>query len=485
MKSLIKYLLLSFAVLTLLNSCQDDFHFNDDSPLSFSVDTLTFDTVFTSLGSATSRILVYNRGRNEINIQELKLAGGAGSVFRINVDGRRNAEHNFNNITIRGRDSMYIFVEVTINPFDSDAPVLQQDSIVFVHNQRSQRVLLEAFGQDMIMLNEKKILNDTTLTGARPYLIYGYLEVDSAKTLTLAAGTRLYFHHNANLIIRGNLVVEGTLDQPVQMRGSRLDKIMYDTPVPYHHVAGQWGGVYLLSKTGDHKINHLMLSSGEVGLYFFNSDRRYKPSLEIHNSRIHNFLFYNLVAVNGDLLVTNSEISNSAGYTIYLNGGNHRFVHCTVVNFFGIGPRQPAFRARQPAVMIMDLNRSLRMSTVFQNSVIAGTYSNELTIATKFPEQYRGEFVNSYIRKPQQDTVAGNFTNVRFYQFNDTIFKNARNNVFENLYYDFSPDSVSPLRGLADPAIAVEFPIDLRGRSRLADGKPDAGAYEWHPTAVE
>ena len=479
--SLTKYFLLSVVLLTILNSCEDDFYANDSSPLAFSVDTLTFDTVFTTLGSATSRILVYNRGRSEITIDELRLAGGSASAFRINVSGRRDTEHHFNNITIRARDSMFIFVEVTIDPKNSNTPVLQEDSIMFVHGNKTQRVLLEAFGQDMILMNEKTILNDTTLTGDKPYLIYGYLEVDSAKTLTLAAGARLFFHHNANLIIRGNLIVDGTLNKPVEMRGSRMDKIMYTTPVPYHHVAGQWGGVFLLSKTANHKINHLILSSGQVGLYFYNTDRRFKPSLEIHNSRIHNFLFYNLVVVNGDLLVTNSEISNSAEYTVYLNGGNHRFVHCTVVNYFGAGPRQPTFRSHHPAVMLMDLNRSLNTRTVFQNSVIAGTRANELTIATRYPRQFRAYFVNSYIRKNQSDSLAGNFINVRVFQFGDTIFKNARNNFLENLYFDFRPDSISPLRGLADPDIAAEFPIDLKGRNRLTDGKPDAGAYEWFP----
>jgi hypothetical protein len=49
-------------------------------------------------------------------------------------------------------------------------------------------------------------------------------------------------------------------------------------------------------------------------------------------------------------------------------------------------------------------------------------------------------------------------------------------------YFNFTPDSLSPVRGLADRTVAEQFPIDLNGKSRLADGKPDAGAYEWTPT---
>ena len=47
-----------------------------------------------------------------------------------------------------------------------------------------------------------------------------------------------------------------------------------------------------------------------------------------------------------------------------------------------------------------------------------------------------------------------------------------------NFLYDFTPDSLSAIRGIADPEYAREFPFDRKGRSRLADGKPDAGAYE-------
>jgi len=462
-------------------SCEDDWQATNKGIFSFSKDTLTFDTVFTSMGSATSKILVYNNSNKELNINDLRLAGGASSYFRINVDGKIHKQHQFQNVIIRARDSMYIFVEVTIDPQMSDAPVLIRDSIVFTIPGLSKHILLEAFGQDMIMFKNKLILNDTILSADRPYLVYGNLVVDSAKTLQLPAGTRLYFHNNANLIVYGNLRVHGTLERPVVLRGSRLDKIMFETPVPYHHVAGQWGGVYLLHKEGKHELNHIRLSSGYVGLYFYNADRRFRPTLEVHNSVIHNFLFYNLVAINGDVLVTNTEISNSGSYTVYLNGGNHQFYHCTVANYFGLNPVQAVNRERKPAVMMMNLNRSLNMSTVFKNCIIAGTQENEFTVASRYLENYQGNFSYSYIRK-NTDTAFSQYKNIRWFNRNDTIFRQARYDVRKQIYFDFAPDSVSPARGIADPAIAAQYPLDLNGRNRLSDAKPDAGAYEWFPT---
>ena len=69
---------------------------------------------------------------------------------------------------------------------------------------------------------------------------------------------------------------------------------------------------------------------------------------------------------------------------------------------------------------------------------------------------------------------------IRWSAKNDTVFKSIRYDYEKNTYFDFTPDSVSPARGLADPTIAAQFPVDLNGNKR-DDGAPDAGAYEWKP----
>ena len=155
------------------------------------------------------------------------------------MDGNINAENKFSDIVISAKDSMYIFVEITVDPNNEDSPVLVADSIVFQTNGVKQRVRLEAFGQNMILWKNKTILNDTTLSAARPYLIYGYLAVDSAKTLNIPAGCKLYFHNNANLLVYGNLKAEGTFEKPIEMRGDRLDLVKFLDPVPYSIVTGK------------------------------------------------------------------------------------------------------------------------------------------------------------------------------------------------------------------------------------------------------
>lgn len=472
------FLLISIFVGLIVTSCDDYQLLSSDSLPVFSRDTLTFDTVFTSIGSATAKILVYNRQSKPVTIDKIQLAGGSASFFRINVDGSKNKEHLFESVTIRGKDSLYLFVEVTVNPQLSESPVLVRDSIVFTMDGARKHVLLEAFGQDMKLLRSVTITNDTILEAGLPYLIYGDLVVDSTATLKLAPGVRLYFHNNSNLMVYGNLIAEGSREQPVVMRGDRLDKIGFVTPVPYNIVAGQWGGVYLLNPHGNHLLRHVTINSGYVGVYYVNEDRNHKPFLEIADCRIHNFQFYNLVAINGDLLVSNSSITNSGGYTVYLNGGKHEFYHSTIANYFSASESQSVARDKAPAFMLMNLPRSFKMETIIANCIITGSSQNEISLVTRRDSLYKAAISYSYLRRSTASDLP-QFKNIRWWQATDTVFVSIREDLEEGFEFDFYPDSISPVIGIANPEIARRFPIDLNGNNRLIDGAPDAGAFEW------
>ena len=493
LKSKIFSLLILLFVSTLVtigfSACNDEvFSTNPNDKLSFSKDTLSFDTVFTKLGSATAKILVYNRNKAALKISHIGIASGKSSQFRINVDGSLNANNQFENIEIRANDSMYIFVSVTVNPTNVNSPVFIQDSILFQTNGVSQNIKLQAFGQDVVLFKNKYVLNDTTLTANKPYVIYGHLAIDTAKTLTLEPGTQLYFHNNANLIVYGNLKAEGTAQKPISLRGDRLDKINFVDPVPYNMVSGQWGGVYLLWKGGNHVLKHVNMNSGYVGLYYSNDDRNAPlPNLQISDCRIRNFQLYGLIVQNGNLIVTNTEISNTSSYTVYLNGGKHTFIQSTIANYYS-GNIQPVSRDKKPAVMIMELNRTAPMETVFKNCIITGSSENEFSLASKFLTLYNGTFDHCYIRQTTASKLP-QFTNIHWYARNDTVFKSTSYDPQAHTYYNFTPDSVSPARGLADPALfgnsnytQYHLEKDLNGNNRFEDGYPDAGAYEWQPT---
>ena len=65
---------------------QENISFDSKYHLSFSCDTVLFDTLLVDQLSPTKRVKIYNDNKFAINISSIKLSTGANSLFRINVD---------------------------------------------------------------------------------------------------------------------------------------------------------------------------------------------------------------------------------------------------------------------------------------------------------------------------------------------------------------------------------------------------------------
>ena len=77
-------------LLIFIFSCKKDSDIitnNSVNFVSFSVDTLLFDTVFTTIGSTTRYLKVYNNYNDDITINSISLAKGGNSSFQLNIDG--------------------------------------------------------------------------------------------------------------------------------------------------------------------------------------------------------------------------------------------------------------------------------------------------------------------------------------------------------------------------------------------------------------
>ena len=114
----------------MLYSCaREDVYMGDDIDISTSRDTIMFDTVFTEVGSATRSFKLYNSKSKAVAV-DIKLQGGATSFYRINADGIVGPE--INNATIQANDSLYVFVEVFIDPDLplSKSPFVVKDQVV-------------------------------------------------------------------------------------------------------------------------------------------------------------------------------------------------------------------------------------------------------------------------------------------------------------------------------------------------------------------
>ena len=476
-----------------LTSCQEQFTTDPGVRLGFSADTLRFDTVFSTIKSPTRQVMVYNHQRKAVRIDRVVLAGGEQSYFQVNVDGQ--AGHTVNDVEISAGDSAYVFVSVNVQQLGSDSALLVEDRLAFHFNGTTQQMVLQAYGQDVEIWHGRTILNDTTLTAAKPYLIYDSLAIAPGKLLTLEPGCRLYFHNNANLFVYGNLHAVGTAEHPILMRGDRFDAMNYVPPVPYNDVAGQWGGMYLYG-AGEHRMEHVSMNSGSVGVFLTYAGRNgipadgEMPRLRMHSCRLHNFLVYGLVAQNAHAEVFNSLISNTGSYTVYLNGGTHTFVHTTMANYFNRGMALQATSRdhTQPAVMVMNLNKTAPMRTTFLNCAVAGNTNIEFSLAARVPQTYDGTFRHTYLGR---DTLhLPQFApedSLRWRGKDDVLFRSTALDLETGQRFDFRPDSASVLLGLADPEVTRQYNLqyDLDGNDRYTSPHPAAGACEYREDTPE
>lgn len=451
--------------------------------LDFSHDTVLFDTVFTSMGSSTKRVMVYNPNKHAICIDQVSMQEG--KHFQINLDGENNLDQ-LRDITLRGGDSLFLFVRTYIDPLAENSPVLIEDNIAFGVNGKTQQITLQAYGQ-----NVEKIQGDSglmayqhlKLTNQKPYLIYDTVAV--AGNLTIEAGTTIYMHAGASIYVYGSMTANGTQDNPIIVRGDRTDKL-FDS-VPYRMASGQWDGIYLLHAKGMmppmYQLNYVDILSGSVGLYVYSeATGMVLPKISMTNSRIHNHSTYGVVLQNVNAEVVNCEISNCASYCVYLAGGKHNFVHNTIAAYYGypytdLNLHTNILPEDVAAVYINNLSKNMaKTNSSFYNCIITGGRKRNVVVATPLSDYYEGRFEGNYLRSDSLDAAYAK-NNVYATDSDSCVFKNIYYLYKEYHYYDFHLDSLSPARGIGDSIAALSYPTDREGYRRKS--KPDAGCYEF------
>ena len=456
-------------------SCSDEESFTSSpaSPLKFSEDTLKFDTVFTAIGSSTQWLKVFNPNSDGVRLTSVALASGGRSGFYINVDGQSGT--TFSNVEIAHKDSIFVFVEVNVDPTDEDSPVLIEDSIVFTHqNGARQFVHLLAYGQDVIILDHIRFQTDTILTATRPFLIYDSLVVAPGCTLTLPEGTHLYFHAKASLKVHGSLHAEGSLDHPVVMRGDRLDH-MFDY-LPYDRLDAQWGGVWLAPESTDNIIDFTDIHSGSYGIYCDGKENE-ERKLTLTNSTIHNVAGAGISLNLCTAYVANCQISNANSYCIDILGGYADFVHCTIAQFYPWKQYGAALKLTNTRNdTIVDLHRAS-----FYNCYITGGQEDEIYGEKASESQYTDVLFNYHFENCVLATViADDDTNFVACTL-DTLEHHAdnfRTIDTENYIYDFRLDSASVARSKASDRFLDLYPTDRNGVERKS-GNVDAGCFQF------
>ncbi|HDR49995.1 MAG TPA: hypothetical protein ENN90_00015, partial [Mariniphaga anaerophila] len=327
---MVRYLLqiLAAAILLVsLFSCEDEGYMNSpDARLSFSTDTVMFDTIFTTIGSTTQNLKIYNPYNENILISRIRVSGGDFSNFRLNINGTLANEAY--EVEVPARDSIFIFVEVTIDPNGQNLPMVVQDSIEFTTNSNRQNIKLIAYGQDFKLIKSENI-GTTTWTSEKPYLVYDYAYVDSTSTLTIEPGTRVHFHKGAGLYVRGTVKAEGTFQSPILFTADRLEET-------YKNIPDQWNGVILFSGSTGNIFNYTTIKNANIGLQVGTIEDEGFASLELTNSKIENMAYAGLFAMKSKIWGYNNVIANCGFYAAaLLIGGEYEFSHTTIANYWG------------------------------------------------------------------------------------------------------------------------------------------------------
>lgn len=441
---------------------------SSDAILHFSSDTVTFDTLFTSIGSPTKNLRVINRTNENVIISSVRLAGGKQSGFRINVNGE--ASNETYNVQVPAQDSIFIFVEATLGKTGKNNPLITEDSIIFRVNNIEQKVRLMAWGQDFIMVKSDPV-KTSVWQNDRPYLIYNDALVDSGQTLTIEAGTTIYFHKNSGLKVKGTLKVLGTFEQPVEFRGDRLEPAYTDLP-------DQWNGILLYSGSHNNKINFAKIKNANIGLQVGTIEHVGFASVELSNTRIENMSWSGIWAMKSKILAYNCVISNVRYYnTALLLGGDYQFYHTTFANYYN--KLSTGMRTTETLVVsnyLVDNKSGLRYvgdmkEAIFGNCIIAGNRVNELLVS--MDKQGGSNYLFDRCLIQVSDTFKIGETN----RFIDNI-RNV-NPRFKSPYKgNFELDTLSIAKDFGKALYSKPYPVDIKDDSRISDEGPDLGAFE-------
>ncbi|MGB1284390.1 MAG: hypothetical protein ACPG44_07990 [Polaribacter sp.] len=492
------FTLLISIILISVSSCRKDFNTVPSfGQLEFSKDTVFLDTVFTNIGSATYNLKVYNRGSKSITIPTIQLENGISSNYRLNVDGIPGKE--FNDIDILANDSMYVFVETTIDVTNIPNP-LYTDRILFDNGNNQQDVDLVTLVQDANFIFPGKnpitmkidsltldgnpttikgrFLEDSelTFTNTKPTVIYGYAAVPANKTLTVNAGAKIHFHSNSGIIVddKATLKVNGTLTEKVVFEGDRLEH-------SFSRIPGQWGTIWMRAGSKNNEIKHAQIKNGIIGILIDSIGTASTPTLKLQNTEIYNHSNFGILARETNIEAYNVVIGNAGQASLAATvGGTYRFTHSTFANYWNSGIRQlPTVLVNNFFVYTNDSGQEIietrdLHAANFNNCIIDGNNNVEFVLDKVDGSLFNytisncliqfNDTNNSFVNNAELDFTNSNYQNIILN--GNPHFRDTQN---EDFIIGQESDAINT-------ATSTPFTSDILGVDRTS--APDIGAYQ-------
>lgn len=458
--------LVSILLATLIfSSCKKQSFITGIANVSTSVDSLHFDTLFTTTGSVTKYFRIYNQNNQKLRISEVRLGGGSASAFKINVDGTPGPA--VQDLEVEANDSLYVFVSVKIDPAAGDLPFVIQDSIHITFNGQERWVQLEAWGQNAHFLRSRLIAQDETWTNDKPYVILGGLQVDTNVTLTIEKGTRVYMHADAPIIVDGTLHVTGEHYDSTRVifTGDRLD-------APYRDYPAAWPGIYFRGSSIDNQLRYAIIKNAYQGIVAEKLPTSVQAKVTLRECIVDNCYDAGILGVNASISAENTLVSNCGKNIQLIYGGQYNFTHCTSVAY------SSAFlQHKEPVLVVADYirqnNNQFTANTLaeFRNCIFWADNSivdNEVITQKQGTTIFNVTFENC-LWKAKTNPANATITNVITNQ--DPAFESIDT---QKRLYNFRLKEGSPA---LNKGITTSLSIDLDGKARPV-GIPDLGCYE-------
>jgi len=467
-----------FLLFSLAISCKPEDEKLDPSPsksVTFSSDTIMFDTVFTEQTTITQRLRLYNPNKKSISLSSVQMENPS-SPFSITVNGKQGP---ITDVEVLGGDSIYILLKAVLAPNMQDTAFLTQDRLLVQVKGRSetQRVVVQAYGQDANYLDGITLpLGITTWDSPKPYFVYNNLVVPSGANLIIKPGVRVNSYKDNVFVINGTLTIQGSPFRPVRFSGNRIE--------PYYStVPDQWGAIFLTDSAVGCQIDWAIIQNGFRGVQVGTPNGRNQVSLQIKNTAIRNMSDVGLYGFNANIIGSNLSISDCGQFNLAgLQGGTYAFAHITTA-YSGNNP----FNRRNPSVAFTTFFEDREAGRVYVaplnltlvNSIFTGNEEEEFVIANIAG----GPTIDTLGRL--RNNIFTSKANTYITKGNQSIFGSFRfHKPFE---YNFHPDSVGEsvakkkglnLNTLPSTDINLEdLKADLANKLRPED-TPTIGAYQ-------